>query len=137
LVSFVQSNEGGNCTAWPPEWGGVSGMECFIFAIDKRSGKELWRRHTGKETSLLRHLYIKCIILPRQARDKHRENSKKSGVSVGKPGGGGSVANGSYISGSWNNYVTSYDLATGAETAPLSLGLRFVRSEPILAKDMD
>jgi hypothetical protein len=28
----------------------------------------------------LRHLYIKCIILPRQARDKHRENSKKSGV---------------------------------------------------------
>jgi hypothetical protein len=26
-------------------------------------------------------LYIKCIILPRQARDKHRENSKKSGVS--------------------------------------------------------
>jgi hypothetical protein len=28
----------------------------------------------------LRHLYIKTIILPRQARDKHRENSKKSGV---------------------------------------------------------
>jgi hypothetical protein len=25
----------------------------------------------------LRHLYIKCIILPRQARDKHREISKK------------------------------------------------------------
>jgi hypothetical protein len=25
----------------------------------------------------LRHLYKKCIILPRQARDKHRENSKK------------------------------------------------------------
>ena len=25
----------------------------------------------------LRHLYIQCIILPRQARDKHRENSKK------------------------------------------------------------
>jgi len=31
----------------------------------------------GKKTALLRHLYIKCIILPRQARDKHRENSKK------------------------------------------------------------
>ena len=28
----------------------------------------------------LRHLYIKTNILPRQARDKHRENSKKSGV---------------------------------------------------------
>jgi hypothetical protein len=25
----------------------------------------------------LSHVYIKCIILPRQARDKHRENSKK------------------------------------------------------------
>ena len=24
----------------------------------------------------LRHLYIECVILPRQARDKHRENSK-------------------------------------------------------------
>ena len=28
----------------------------------------------------MRHSYIKCIILPRQARDKHRENSKKNGV---------------------------------------------------------
>jgi hypothetical protein len=28
----------------------------------------------------LRHLYIKVIFLPRQARDKHREISKKSGV---------------------------------------------------------
>jgi hypothetical protein len=28
----------------------------------------------------LRHLYIKTIILSRQARDKHRKNSKKSGV---------------------------------------------------------
>ena len=25
----------------------------------------------------LSHLYIRCNILPRQARDKHRENSKK------------------------------------------------------------
>jgi hypothetical protein len=33
-----------------------------------------------RKTPLLGHLYIKCIILPRQARDKHRENSKKSGV---------------------------------------------------------
>jgi hypothetical protein len=31
----------------------------------------------GKKTALLSHLYIKCIILPRQARDKHRENSQK------------------------------------------------------------
>ena len=38
---------------------------------------------SGKETPFLRHLYEKCIILPKQARDKHRENSKKSGVSLG------------------------------------------------------
>jgi hypothetical protein len=31
----------------------------------------------GKETPFLRHLCIKTNILPRQARDKHRENSKK------------------------------------------------------------
>jgi hypothetical protein len=31
----------------------------------------------GKETHLLRHFVPKIIVLPRQARDKHRENSKK------------------------------------------------------------
>jgi hypothetical protein len=30
-----------------------------------------------RKRHFLRHLYIKCIILPRQARDEHRENSKK------------------------------------------------------------
>jgi hypothetical protein len=30
-----------------------------------------------KKTHLLRHLMLKMIILPRQARNKHRENSKK------------------------------------------------------------
>jgi hypothetical protein len=33
----------------------------------------------AKNGIFLRHLYIKTNILPRQARDKHRENSKKSG----------------------------------------------------------
>ena len=28
----------------------------------------------------LSHLYIKCIILPRQARDKHRESTQKRAV---------------------------------------------------------
>jgi hypothetical protein len=31
----------------------------------------------AQETAFLSHLYIKTIILPRQARDKHRQNSKK------------------------------------------------------------
>jgi hypothetical protein len=30
----------------------------------------------GEKTVFLSHLYIKTIILPRQAPDKHRENSK-------------------------------------------------------------
>jgi hypothetical protein len=30
-----------------------------------------------RKTAFLRHLYLKTIILPRQAPDKHRENSKK------------------------------------------------------------
>jgi hypothetical protein len=30
----------------------------------------------------LSHLYIKCMILPRQAREKHRENSKKVPLSL-------------------------------------------------------
>jgi hypothetical protein len=33
-----------------------------------------------QKTAFLSHLYIKCVILPRQARDKHRENSKKDAV---------------------------------------------------------
>ena len=37
---------------------------------------QLWGMH-GQKTVFLRHLFIKMLILPRQARDKHRENSKK------------------------------------------------------------
>ena len=33
-----------------------------------------------KTNLFLSHLYIKTIILPRQAQDKHRENSKKDAV---------------------------------------------------------
>jgi hypothetical protein len=36
-----------------------------------------------RKTYFLRHLYIKTIILPRQARDKHRKNSKKGRFSQG------------------------------------------------------
>jgi hypothetical protein len=37
----------------------------------------------ARKRHFLRHLYIKIIILPRQARDKHRENSKKVPFSQG------------------------------------------------------
>ena len=45
--------------------------------------------YSGKKTVFLRHLYIKIMILPRQARDKHRENSKKARFLEG--GGGGEL----------------------------------------------
>jgi hypothetical protein len=38
-----------------------------------------------RKRPFLRHLYIKCIILPRQARDKHRENLQKWPFSAGWP----------------------------------------------------
>ena len=42
--------------------------------------------HSARKRHFLSHLHIKCIILPRQARDKHRENSKKWPFSAGRPG---------------------------------------------------
>ena len=38
---------------------------------------QLIRKPEVRKRHFLRHLYLKCIILPRQARDKHRENSKR------------------------------------------------------------
>jgi hypothetical protein len=47
--------------------------------IPSSSGAPVWRQTgSGKQTGFLSHLYIKVNILPRQARDKHRENSKKA-----------------------------------------------------------
>jgi hypothetical protein len=40
-------------------------------------GRAQDRNGSARKRHFLRHLYIKIIILPRQARDKHRENSKK------------------------------------------------------------
>eukprot|EP01046_Picozoa_sp_COSAG06_P000560 COSAG06_NODE_16_length_34949_cov_31.500832_16_plen_65_part_00 len=45
-----------------------------------------------RKRHFLRHLYIKCIILPRQARDEHRENSKKVPFSLRLDEGGPKVA---------------------------------------------
>ena len=39
--------------------------------------------NAGEKRHFLRcHLYIKCIILPRQARDKHRESTQKRVIRV-------------------------------------------------------
>jgi hypothetical protein len=64
----------------PPSWGEGSRSGCRADGSSRcGGGQRCWYGcgSGGKKTALLRHLYIKCIILPRQARDKHRENSKK------------------------------------------------------------
>jgi hypothetical protein len=48
---------------------------CFLAVA--RDGTPAPNRYPARKRHFLSHLYIKCIILPRQARDKHRENSKK------------------------------------------------------------
>jgi DNA mismatch repair protein MSH4 len=53
-----------------PKIGGVGSTPQGTLAI--KNG-----RHPVRKRHFLSHLYIKCIILPRQARDKHRENSKQ------------------------------------------------------------
>eukprot|EP01046_Picozoa_sp_COSAG06_P045538 COSAG06_NODE_6311_length_2989_cov_8.844983_3_plen_197_part_00 len=63
------------CTGWTPRLAGL----CDEFL-------DGWARVAGpafdrcEKRHFLSHLYIKMNIVPRQARDKHRENSKKSGV---------------------------------------------------------
>jgi hypothetical protein len=37
-------------------------------------------RHAGNKTVFLSDLYVKLLILPRQARDKHRESTQKTTV---------------------------------------------------------
>ena len=48
-------------------------------ADDQAVIKGTWKSETQtvKKRHFLRHLCIKCIILPRQARDKHRETTQK------------------------------------------------------------
>jgi hypothetical protein len=40
--------------------------------------RKVYDRIGCEKRHFLSHLYTKCIVLPRQARDKHRENSKKT-----------------------------------------------------------
>jgi hypothetical protein len=76
----------------------------------------------------LRHLYIKCIFLPRQARDKHRESTQKGGV---------------FRTALQRDEVRSrpplaLDHACHAQPSPpfvKSLPLVTIRPEPVLAKD--
>jgi hypothetical protein len=46
-----------------------------IIQLDRLVG-----RHALQKTAFLSHSYLKTIILPRQARDKHRESTQKDAV---------------------------------------------------------
>ena len=52
-------------------------QQLLVHVVTSQRNSRSLRRYTLRKTAFLSHLYIKTIILPRQARDKHRENSKK------------------------------------------------------------
>jgi hypothetical protein len=59
-------------------YGMLIGKELCLSRPAKDSNRSTNGDETVTKRVFLRHLYIKMIILPRQARDKHsRENSKK------------------------------------------------------------
>ena len=62
-------------SSWPSIFylfAGIGFAWCLAwYLLAASTPEQVRKRH------FLRHFYIKCIILPRQARDKHRENSKK------------------------------------------------------------
>jgi hypothetical protein len=75
--------EGGlRCVRAGVAWGCVPATVRGTPAATARPASE--RSHLRK-TAFLSHLYIKTNILPRQARDKHRENSKKDAFSAPNP----------------------------------------------------
>jgi len=50
---FGQSNEGGTCTQWPPPDcpstnRSAGGGYCYVFAIHRDTGKEVWKAYTGQ-----------------------------------------------------------------------------------------
>ena len=56
-----------------------SDLYFFGYGHDYKGAMGAYREIAGKKPRLLRcHFILKAIILPRQARDKHRENSKKT-----------------------------------------------------------
>ena len=62
----------------PRELGG-DGLECIHISIAAPivSAAKIIGVITCRNGPLLRHFDIKTIILPRQARDKHKENSRR------------------------------------------------------------
>jgi hypothetical protein len=54
---------------------------CLFVCLQGATGSSMNAEESKvRKRHFLRHLYIKCIILPRQARDKHRESTQKRDV---------------------------------------------------------
>ena len=58
-------------------------MACFLTGLHRIGLHHAAVQPGKKKNGLLSHLYRKAIFLPRQARDKHRENSKKDRLLAG------------------------------------------------------
>ena len=68
-------------------------MPGYVPRFDGKEIGDTFDKHAQvRKRHFLSHLYIKCIILPRQARDEHRENSKKVPFSLRGNGGLGAAA---------------------------------------------
>jgi hypothetical protein len=50
------------------------------YGIPLRATHFAWGNQVKKRLPFLRHLYMETFILPRQARDKRRESTQKTGV---------------------------------------------------------
>jgi hypothetical protein len=65
------------------------GKDFWLVPISKITTQfyAMYLNATGQNTSFLRHFILKTMILPRQARGKHRENSKRMAFSYRLAGG--------------------------------------------------
>ena len=59
---------------------GAVALARILPRVTKLTDLYLGGNNIGKETPLLRRFEWKLIVLPRQARDKHRENATKTTV---------------------------------------------------------
>ena len=78
-----------------------------------------------KQRVFLSHLYIKCIFLPRQARDKHRESTQKRQLFCCRHRANGTIlANGTkvhtYYDAELGTNSTGYDGTLGADWDSIS-----------------
>ena len=65
------------CLTPHPSTARATGTASTTKARQMHQAAERWLRRCVRKRVLLRHLYIKMIVLPRQARDKHRESTQK------------------------------------------------------------